>query len=82
MLYLLAVVLPPLALLMSGKPLQALFNLVLFVASLVLAILTFGTLWIVCVLWALVGAHNHYNDGRVRRAVEDAMRRNPGRTDR
>ena len=75
MLYLLAIAVPPLALLMAGRPLQALLNLVLFVTSLVLAILTFGTLWIVCVIWALVGVHNHYNDGRVRRAVDDAMRR-------
>jgi hypothetical protein len=79
MLYLLAIALPPLALLMAGAPVQALLNLILFVASIVLAIFTFGTLWVICVIWALVVVHNHYNDVRVRRAVEDAVRRNPSR---
>jgi hypothetical protein len=79
MLYLLAIVLPPLALMMAGRPFQAVLNLVLFVTSIVLAIFTFGTLWVVCVIWALVVVHGHYNDVRVRRAVEDAVRRNPGR---
>jgi hypothetical protein len=79
MLYVLAIAVPPLALLLAGKPFQAILNLILFVVSIVLAILTFGTLWIVCVIWALVAVHNHYNDERVRRAVDDAVRRNPGR---
>ncbi len=74
MLYLLAIALPPLALLLAGRPFQALLNFLLFVVSIVLAILTFGTLWMICVIWALVVVHGHYNDQRVRRAVADAMR--------
>jgi hypothetical protein len=77
MLYLVAIVLPPLALLMVGAWFQAIINLILFVISIVLAILTFGTLWVICVLWAIIVVYRHNNERRMRRIAEETVRGNP-----
>ena len=76
MLYIVAIVLPPLALLMTGNWFQAVINLILFVVSIVLAILTFGTLWMICVGWALFVVYRHYDTQRLRR-IADEVRRGP-----
>ncbi|HEY9167100.1 MAG TPA: YqaE/Pmp3 family membrane protein [Candidatus Kryptonia bacterium] len=59
MLYLIAFLLPPLAVLLSGKPIQALFNIVLCVF-----------LWIPGVIHALLVVHDHYADKRARRVIK------------
>ena len=59
MLYLLAILIPPLAVLLCGKPLQALFNLVLTLL-----------LWIPGMLHALFVVHGHYADKRNERAIK------------
>jgi len=65
MLYLLAVLLPPLAMLLCGKPFQA-------VALLVLQITVIG--WLPAALWALFVVNNRYADRRADRMIEALAR--------
>lgn len=58
MLYLVAFLLPPVAVLLSGKPFQALLSLVLTL---------FG--WLPGVVHALLVVHSHYADERTERIV-------------
>jgi uncharacterized membrane protein YqaE (UPF0057 family) len=62
MLYLLAIVLPPVAVLMAGKPIQMLLNVALTLLLIVPGI-----------IHALFVVHNHYADKRTDRLVS-AMR--------
>jgi hypothetical protein len=76
--YILAILVPPLALLFQGRPFQAVFNALLWVGSLLFILLPFvaGQLgWLVAVIWAVVVVHNRRNEERDRRLVEDALRR-------
>jgi hypothetical protein len=78
MMYLLALVVPPLALLLSGRPFQAVFNGILWVLGLALLLLPFVPglpLLGIVVLWALVAVHNRKQEARDRRLVDDALRR-------
>ena len=74
MLYIVAIALPPLALLMVGAWFQAILNLILFVLSIFLAILTFGTLWMICVAWAIIVVYRYNNDARMRRIAQETLR--------
>lgn len=65
MLYLLSLVLPPLAVLLSGKPFQAVLNVFLTLAF-----------WVPGVIHALFVAHNHYADRRMERLIR-ATRQQP-----
>ena len=65
MLYLLAVVIPPLAVLLCGKPFQALF-------SLIAQLTVIG--WLPATLHALFVVNNHYADKRADRLIEAATR--------
>lgn len=60
--YLLAILLPPLAVLSCGKPLQALLNLVLTLC-----------LWVPGVLHAVLVVHQHHQEAQTRR-LERAIR--------
>jgi uncharacterized membrane protein YqaE (UPF0057 family) len=60
MLYLLALLVPPLAVLLAGKPFQALLNLVLTLLG-----------WIPGVIHALFVVHNHYSDKRTDRIIRE-----------
>lgn len=59
MLYLLAVFLPPLAVLLCGKPFQAILNVFLTLA-----------LWIPGAVHAILVAHNYYADQRQQRFLD------------
>lgn len=59
MLYLLAIVFPPAAVLIAGKPFQALINLLLTLC-----------LWVPGVIHAMFVAHNYYSDKRTQRLIE------------
>ncbi len=78
MMYLLAFFVPPLAILLSGRPFQAVFNGLLWVLGLVLLLLPFvpglPILGIV-VLWAMMVVHGRKQAARDRRLVDDALRR-------
>lgn len=65
MLYLVAIVLPPLAVLLAGKPLQALLSLPLTLLG-----------WVPGVIHALFVVNNHYADERANRLLHE-MRRAP-----
>ena len=63
--YLLAIVLPPLAILTCGKPFQALF-------ALVLQITVLG--WIPAAIWAVLVVHSYQADKRTDRLVREMRR--------
>ena len=63
MLYLLAILLPPLAVLLAGKPFQALINVVLTLM-----------IWIPGVIHALLVVNNYYADKRTQRVVDTIKR--------
>ena len=59
MLYLLAIILPPVAVLICGKPIQAVFNLILTLL-----------LWIPGVVHAIFVVHSHLADRRTDRIID------------
>ena len=65
MLYLVAVILPPLAVLLSGKPFQAILNVILTLLF-----------YVPGLIHAIFVVHNHYADKRTDRLVKE-MRRHP-----
>ena len=76
--YLLALVVPPLAVLLSGRLFQAVFNGLLWVLGLVLLLLPFVPglpILGIAVLWALLVVHNRKQATRDWRLVDDALRR-------
>jgi uncharacterized membrane protein YqaE (UPF0057 family) len=80
MIYLVAIFLPPLALLIYGKIFQAIFNFLLCVLAIVLGILfivlpgaPFVILWGIAVLHAVLAVNSAKQDARARE-VADAMR--------
>ena len=75
MMYILAIVLPPLALLIQGRVIQAVLNLILFVLSIVFAIFSFGTLWMICVAWAIYVVYRDRSGNRIRRIAEETLPR-------
>jgi uncharacterized membrane protein YqaE (UPF0057 family) len=85
MIYLIAIFLPPLALLIYGKIFQAIFNLLICLfafVSFIFAILPFITLtlflviWGIAVLHAVLAVNSAKQDARARE-VADAMRGRP-----
>ncbi len=79
MLYLIAIFCSPLALLLAGKPISALFNLILYILSIVLWVtLLFWhaalLLWAVAFLHAVFAIHDTRADRRARRVMA-SMRR-------
>jgi uncharacterized membrane protein len=80
MIYLVAIFLPPLALLIYGKIFQAIFNFIICVLAIVLGILfivlpgaPFVILWGIAVLHAILAVNSAKQDARARE-VADAMR--------
>jgi uncharacterized membrane protein YqaE (UPF0057 family) len=81
MLYLVALVLPPLALLMVGAWFQAILNFILFVLSglLFIGTLSFASpitfpMWVICVAWAAIVVYRAKDEARTRRIVSETMR--------
>jgi hypothetical protein len=79
MMYLLAIFCSPLALLFTGKPFQALFNLILYILSLVcwitIVLHSVGLfLWAVAFIHAALAIHSAHEDRRAR-MIADAMER-------
>lgn len=80
--YFLAILLPPLAILLAGRPFQAIFNAVLWLAGLVLMILPFvpGLLtWAIAAAWAVMVVNSRKQEERDRRLVETALERDRSR---
>jgi hypothetical protein len=68
MLYLIAVLVPPLAVFLCGKPFQALLNGILWAFGVILALVFVGwPLWLACTIHAVGVVHNYYADQRSHR---------------
>ncbi|MGG5810669.1 hypothetical protein [Falsiroseomonas sp. CW058] len=75
--YILAVIVPPLAILLQGRPFQAVFNAVLWIGGLLFILLPFvagQAAWLVAVIWAVAVVYNRRQEARDRRLVQDALR--------
>jgi hypothetical protein len=73
---LLALLIPPLAVLLSGRPFQAVFNALLWLSGLVLIVLPFvpGLMtWGLAVVWAVLVVRGRRQEARDRRLVETAL---------
>ncbi|MBK1659441.1 YqaE/Pmp3 family membrane protein [Paracraurococcus ruber] len=82
MMYLLAILLPPLAILFAGRPFQAVANGLLWVLGLVLLLLPFVPglpLLGVAIVWAILAVRGRQQDARDRRLVDDALARDRAR---
>lgn len=66
--YVLAVLLPPVGLVMVGRQGQAIANLILWITVI-------G--WPLAALWALLVVHGDETENRVRRILEEERRRHP-----
>jgi len=80
--YLLALLVPPLAILLQGRPFQAIFNGLLWLGGLLFILLPFvagQAAWLIAVVWALMVVHGRRQEARDRRMVDDALRRQVGR---
>jgi hypothetical protein len=76
MLYLLAVLLPPLAILLAGRPIQAVLNALLWALGIVLLILPFVpgvATWGLAALWAVLVVRSRNLERRDRRLIEQAI---------
>ena len=80
MLYLVAIIVPQLAILLCGKPFQAIFNLILLILGLLIFIGTLGlangitfVIWIASIAYAMFTVHGRNQDARDR-ALGEAMR--------
>jgi hypothetical protein len=76
MIYLLAVLIPPLALLLNGQPFSAIFNLILIVPSLLLGFI-FPAFFLVPSLHAVVAVHIKREDRKHRELVDAIERHGP-----
>lgn len=77
MLYLVAIIIPPLAILLCGKPFQAIFSLILLIFGLLIFIGTFGVasgvtfvIWIACIAHAMFTVHGRNQAARDRAIAE------------
>lgn len=73
MIYILAVLLPPLALLLNGQPFSMLLNLVLIVPCLIFGF-AFPLLWLVPSAHAVIAVHMKRDERRHREMVETIKR--------
>jgi hypothetical protein len=74
--YLLAFLVPPMAILLSGRPVQAVLNALLWVIGLVLLVLPFVpglVTWGLAVAWAVLVVRGRRQQERDRRLVTDAL---------
>ena len=75
---LLALLIPPLAVLSSGRPFQAVFNALLWLSGLVLMVLPFvpGLMtWGLAIVWAVLVVRGRQREARDRRLIETALAR-------
>lgn len=65
--YLIAVLMPPAAVLLCGKPFQAMINWLLWAVGLVAAVFGFPAILVAAIIHAIGVVHNYYADQRARR---------------
>jgi drug/metabolite transporter (DMT)-like permease len=79
--YLLAIVVPPLAILFQGRPFQAVFNAILWIGGLLFILLPFvagQAAWLMAVIWAVAVVYNRRQEARDRRLIDGALSRQRG----
>jgi mannitol-specific phosphotransferase system IIBC component len=81
MMYLVAIIVPPLALLLSGRLFHAIFNAIPWGLSIVIFVFSFGLgsfisspLWIIAVVHAIYLVHKERAEDRMREIAEETMR--------
>jgi uncharacterized membrane protein YqaE (UPF0057 family) len=74
--YILAVLLPPIGLLLNGQPISAILNLILIVFCAVLGLI-FHVLWLVPSAHAVIAVHMKQEQRRHREVVEAIRRHGP-----
>ena len=75
--YLLAILVPPLAIMLQGRPFQAIFNGAAVAGSLLFILLPFvagQAGWLIAVIWAVAVTYNRRQDARDRRLINEALR--------
>ncbi len=78
MMYVLAVIVPPLAILLCGRPFQAVFNALVWVGSLLFILLPFlagQAGWIIAVVWAILVVRDRNAQARDQRLIDEAVSR-------
>lgn len=77
MLYLVAIIIPPLAILLSGKPFQAIFNFVLLILGILIFLGSLGlangitfVIWIACIAHAMLTVHGRNQAARDRKLAD------------
>ena len=76
MIYLVAFLIPPLALLYKGKIFQAIFNAILWVVGLVYLLLGGFILWGITVIWAILVIKGVNDDERTQKIVDAIKSKN------
>jgi drug/metabolite transporter (DMT)-like permease len=79
--YLLAIIVPPLAILFQGRPFQAVFNAILWIGGLLFVLLPFvagQAAWLMAVIWAVAVVYNRRQEARDRRLIDEALSRQRG----
>jgi len=75
MLYILAILFPPLAILLTGKIFQAIFNLIIAVVGVVLFIVSIGALgivYLIAIIHAIIAVHDYRQRKRDERLIKAA----------
>lgn len=71
MLYLIALLIPPLALLLCGKPFQAILSAILWIIAWIFALFGAGfIMWVILAVWAIMVVR----DRNTRKFIEEARR--------
>lgn len=71
MLYLIALLIPPLALLLCGKPFQAILSAVIWILAWIFALFGAGfIMWVILAVWAIMVVR----DRNTRKFIEEARR--------
>ncbi len=68
--YFLALILPPIAILLAGKPFQAVFNAIFCVVGFIFFLLGGGLLWALCIIHAFFVVHGRKQDKRTKEIVD------------
>lgn len=71
MLYLVALIIPPLALLLCGKPIQAILSAIVWILAWIFAIFGAGfIMWVILAVWAIMVVR----DRNTQKLIEEARR--------
>lgn len=70
MIYLIAIVIPPLALLMEGKIFQAIINALFWILGIIFVLFGGFILWAITIVHAIIVVHGARSDARTQKIVD------------